>query len=104
MLEKPDYQAFSDKAFAFRRDQWMRNLMISDLPSGAKVVGLRLALYMNGAKEFAHPPYDKLGSACNLSARQAQTHVFKLEEARWLFVEHVRNRGNRYRLRYWWDE
>lgn len=105
--------------FAQKRDVWMRNLLRSDLPAGAKMVGLRLALYMNERKQWAHPSYDKLGLDCGgMTARQAQTNCMILEgrtETKsgkplnsdglgWLKVEHKRNAGNTYWLRYWWDE
>lgn len=98
------------KTFAEKRDVWMRNLIEHDLPSGAKVVGLRLALYMNEKKPYAFPSYDVLGRDCGLSARQVQSHVLRLEHGtkddftHWITVKHVRNAGNTYWLRYWWDE
>lgn len=104
MKNASEPKPFRDRAFAYRRDAWLKHMTRSDLPSGAKVVALRLAMYMNGKKENAYPSYQEIGRECNLSARQAQTHVLNLEEQRWLSVEHVRNRGNRYFLRYWWDE
>ena len=104
--------------FAQRRDIWVRNLLRSDLPAGAKVVGVRLAMYMNQKKQHAYPSYDKLGLACGMSARQAQTNCMILEGREqtpagkklntdgrgWLLVQHKRNVGNGYWLRYWWDE
>lgn len=96
--------------FAQKRDIWMRNLLQSDLPSGAKVVGVRLALYMHEDQQHAFPSYDVLGKDCNLSARQVQTHVMRLERGnendltRWITVKHIRNTGNTYWLRYWWEE
>lgn len=90
--------------FAQRRDHWMRNLLASPLPSGTKAVGIRLALYMNEKKQFAHPSYDRLADACGLKARQAQSCCMKLERGGWLHIDHKRNAGNTYRLRYWWDE
>jgi hypothetical protein len=98
------------KTFAERRDLWMRNLLLHDMPSGAKMVGVRLALYMHEDQQFAFPSYDRLGKDCGLSARQVQTHVRRLElgtsndHAHWITVKHVRNTGNAYWLRYWWEE
>lgn len=95
---------FAARRFAFRRDVWLRNLLCSDLPSGAKVVGARLSLYMNEGKKSAFPTHDKLGEECGLSGRQVRDHLQKLEGERWVLIKHVRNAGNHYWLRYWWDE
>lgn len=86
----------------------MRNLLMSDLPSGAKVVGIRLALYMNEHKQYAYPSHGELGQACGFSDRNVRAHIEKLEgddeNPKWLTIKHVRNTGNTYWLRYWWDE
>lgn len=95
---------FNQRKFAYRRDVWIRNLLKSDLPSGAKVVAVRLALYMNEKQQTANPGHEHLGDECALSARQVQDHLRKLEDARWLLIKHVRNAGNQYWLRYWWSE
>lgn len=103
-MEKRKPAPFAERSFAFRRDVWMRNLAKSDLPAGAKLVGIRLALYMNEGKQTAHPSHGALGDDCGLSDRQIRTHLAKLEDDGWITVKHVRNAGNRYWLRYWWSE
>ena len=98
---------FEEKTFAQKRDLWMRNLIKAskdEVPAGAKLVGLRLALYMNESKQWAHPSFDELGGECDLGARIVQTHTFTLQNTRWITVKRKRNAGNIYRLRYWWVE
>lgn len=95
---------FASRKFAFRRDAWIRNLLKSDMASGAKVVGVRLSLYMNEKSQMAYPSHARLGDECGLSERQTRQHLATLEDEKWLLIKHVRNAGNQYWLRYWWDE
>lgn len=100
-----DQKNFAELPFARKRDLWMRNLLKAgkaDLPAGAKIVGMRLALYMHEGKQWAHPSYDELGSECDLGVRIVQAHTLALEKHGWIVAKRKRNVGNIYELRYWW--
>lgn len=98
-----EQKPFIEWTFAQKRDEWMRQLAKAperEISSGAKLVGFRLALYMNEKKRRAFPSYDALGIACGMSARMVQTHVLRLSETKWLEVNRQRAKGNQYWLRY----
>ena len=93
--------------FAAFRDTWIRNVCKMDadsLPSGAKVVGIRLAMYMHQAKQFAHPSYLALSEEVGMGERIVQKHTKALEDAGFLFVDRRRNSGNFYFLDAFWGK
>lgn len=95
------------QSFAQKRDQWMRNLLKAskdEVPAGAKIVGIRLALYMHEGRQRAFPSYDELGIETDLSPRMVQVHTQTLEAKKWITAKRKRNSGNTYQLRYWWAE
>lgn len=99
-----EQKPFIEWSFAQKRDEWMRRLSAvpeKQIPSGAKLVGFRLALYMRENQRRAFPSYDKLGEACGMSARMVQTHALLLSEQKWLEINRQRAKGNQYWLRYY---
>lgn len=100
MKEKTD-KPFTEWKFARKRDEWMRRLSMvpqKTMPSGAKLVAFRVALYMQEKKRRAFPTYEALGKACGMSARMVQEHTMVLGD--WLEIERRRNKGNTYWLKY----
>lgn len=102
--------AMTEKAFVFRkfaekRDEWMRRMIAvpnEELSSGAKIVAIRLALYMNEEKQRAFPSYAELAQKCGMSPAMVQRHTKILEEKNWIEVIRKRNFGNTYWLRFAW--
>lgn len=101
-MEKED-KPFKEWMFARKRDEWMRRLAAvpeREMPSGAKLIGFRLSLYMREDQRRAWPTMAALSDACGMSARVIQDHVTKLQKGRWLDVRRQRHKGNIYWLRY----
>lgn len=93
--------------FASFRDAWIRNLCRMDaslLPSGAKIVGIRLAMYMHQDKQYAHPSYLTLAEEVGMGERVVQKHTKAIEQAGFLFVDRRRNAGNFYFLDAFWSK
>jgi len=93
--------------FAKFRDQWMRNLLLVDnktLPSGAKIVGVRIALYMHQNQQWAFPSYAKLADATGFGVRIVQKYSFALVDQKFLFINRRRNVGNQYFLDSFWEK
>lgn len=102
-MTKNKHKPFVEWSFAQKRDEWMRQLAAVPekvIPSGQKLVGFRIALYMREGQRRAFPSYDALGIACGISARMVQTHALTLKEKGWLDVSQQRAKGNQYWLRY----
>lgn len=95
------------KDFASFRDQWIRNLCkfdASSIPSGAKIVGIRIAMYMHQDKQYAHPAYMTLAQDVGMGERIVQKHTKALEDAGFLFVDRNRNIVNFYFLDAFWGK
>lgn len=93
--------------FAAFRDVWIRNLAgmsVESISSGAKVVGIRLAMYMHKDQQYAYPSYLALSEACGMGERIVQKHTLALEEAGFIHVDRKRNTGNFYFLDAFWDK
>lgn len=93
------------KDFASFRDLWIRNLCKMDaatVPSGAKIVGVRISMYMHQDKQYAHPAYMTLAQDVGMGERIVQKHTKALEDAGFLFVDRNRNIVNFYFLDAFW--
>lgn len=98
-------KSFVFRKFAEKRDEWMRRMLAvpnERLSSGAKIVAVRLSLYMNEGKQRAFPSYQDLAEECGMSAAMVQRHTKVLEEAGWIEVIRKRNAGNTYWLHFPW--
>jgi hypothetical protein len=85
----------------FHREQWMLALLASSETSTAKMVGSRLALYLNVRSGRLDPSYDGIvrdlgGSVSRETVKRA---VHQLEGQGWISVQRVR-RGGRKRNEY----
>lgn len=93
--------------FAAFRDVWIRNLLavnVDVISSGAKVVGIRLAMYMRQDQQHAFPSYLALSEASGMGERIVQKHTLALESAGFIHVDRRRNAGNFYFLDAFWGK
>ena len=93
--------------FAAFRDIWIRNLLlmsVDNVSSGAKIVGVRLAMYMHQDQQYAFPSYAALSEAVGMGERIVQKHTVALETVGFIHVDRRRNAGNYYFLDAFWDK
>lgn len=74
------------------------------LASGAKMVGLRISLYMHQGQQWAFPSYEALANDTGLGIRIVQKHSFSLVEQKFLYIDRRRNVGNHYFLDAFWEK
>ncbi len=66
------------------RFRWERALRVSDLPSGARFVGLMLATFADNDGGSARPGVKKLAECCALTEPTVSGHLVKLRAAGWV--------------------
>ena len=68
------------------RKSWIQTLLESELPSGAKLVGLVVASHTSALGDHAWPGRERLARLASLSPRRVSGHLATLERAGFLIV------------------
>lgn len=68
------------------RLDWIKCLLESDLPTGAKLVGLVIASHTSPLGDHAWPGRERIASLGSMSLRVASAHIHALEVAGWILV------------------
>ena len=69
------------------REAWSRAVIADDLSPNTKLIGWRLALYLNFRTGRCNPSYQTLAREVRITERSAIRAVRALEDAGWLVVE-----------------
>lgn len=83
------------------RDQWIR-LLVNDLAVShtAVRVGVHIAMQIDPGEREARQPAAAIAAMTGVSVRSVISALDALESAGYLMIEHRRNVGNRYELRF----
>lgn len=93
------------RAYLKNRDLWIR-MLVDDLDMSHTTVrvGLHIAMRINGAERDAWPSTATIAKLTGVSVRSVISALQSLEDAGYLLCARKRNVGNRYWLRFKWNE
>ncbi|MPR62733.1 helix-turn-helix domain-containing protein [Ochrobactrum intermedium] len=92
-------------AYLKNRDLWIRMLVDDiDLSHATVRVGLHLAMRINADDKAAWPSTATIAKLTGVSVRSVISALQALEDAGYLLCARKRNVGNRYWLRFKWNE
>jgi hypothetical protein len=69
------------------RDDWMRDVLASDEPCGARRLAVAIALHLNIKTGQCNPGHETLAKESRLSLRSVERYVVRLERGGWLGVK-----------------
>lgn len=94
-----DELAFSRGDYVAFRDKWMKHVLgKSWLPENYRIIGCRLALYVNFDEQYARPSTKTIARDTSTSVRTVVRAINKLEEEGLLKIERRKRGVNRYVL------
>jgi hypothetical protein len=97
-MSTPEALASSPKTF-LDRDNWMRAVLVADLPDAAVRVAMTIALHLRVSTGRCDPAYATLASCSRISERSVYRLVALLEHAGWIAIQRTRGRhSNQYIL------
>lgn len=97
-MSTPEALANSPKTF-LDRDNWMRAVLVADLPDAAVRVAMTIALHLRVSTGRCDPAYATLASCSRVSERSVYRLVALLEHAGWIAIQRTRGRhSNQYVL------
>lgn len=96
---EPTYAAEVRRDFVKFRDEWMKHILSKDwLSQTERIVGSRVALYVNFDERYARPSVATIALDTALSKRTVIRAIKKLEGEGLLHIEHRKRGVNRYWL------